>query len=305
MFEALRTPKFPRNGLAIGEASVSVARSQSSGSRPSVNQFAEVALPQGRVNAFFTESNFDSGVLEDSILECADKAGLSDRKNWGLALPQGTARIATLALESEPKSTRELSEILEWKAGTAFGVDASHLRLSADRISNDVDGQIRYVVTAVCKGILSQYEELAAGLGWNVGLVLPRAMAESAVLAGAKSGDQLLLSFSSNGFNGMVMRGTDPLIVRNVNCSESEVADELYRLALYYSDRYGAEGKSLLSGVTTTGSRFDLHSLAEVCTEALGYELEVFTGDSFGVSSDLGASETALASIGVSSVGSS
>jgi len=301
MFSNLTKPKFPHTGIAIGEKSVSVARSESDGQMVRVRNHSEVALPDGMVSGEFSVGSNDFDVIADAISECAERAGLADKKSWSLALPHGSAKMATFTLDSEPKSQVELREILEWKASTAFGLDVDMLRLASERISNDVDGKVRQLVTAVAKDVLAQYEEIFANLGWNVGLVLPRSLAESTVLAGFDRGDSLLLSFSNDGFNGIVLRATDPLVVRNVTCSPEESADELYRLMLFYSDRFG-KGDTSLVRLLATGAEFDLDSLGEVCAEALGYGLQVIDGSLVSGPKELVHSESGFAAIGVSAV---
>ena len=303
MFSNLRKPKFPSTGIAIGETSVSVARTESTGNGIRLRDHAEVSLPSGSVSADFSGEKTDFIAIADAIRECAERAGIADKKSWGLALPHASAKIATFTLDNDPKSEGELKEILEWKASTAFGFDVDSLRLASDRISNDIDGKIRHLVTAVTKNAIHHYEEAVQSIGWNVGLVLPRTIAEASVLRGFQQGDSLLLSFSKDGFNGMVLRGKDPLIVRNVTCSEEEIADELYRLMLFYSDRF-EDGQGSLSRLLATGAGFDSESLADVCAEALGYGLEVVTGRLVSGSDGLVHSESAFAAIGVSSVGS-
>jgi len=301
MFSDFLKPRFSHTGIAVGERSVSVARTESDRDSVRVRNHAEVALPVGVVSNEFSIGSSDFDVIADSMRDCAERAGLADKKSWSLALPHGSAKMATFTLDTEPKSQSELREILEWKASTAFGMDVNNLRLASERISDDVDGKVRQLVTAVSKDVLAQYEDIFSNLGWSVGLVLPRSLAESSLLAGFERGDSLLLSFSGEGFNGIVLRGDDPLVVRNVTCSAEESADELYRLMLFYSDRFGS-GDTSLARLLATGAEFDLDSLAEVCTEALGYRLEVLDGGHVSMPADLVHSDSALTAIGVSSV---
>jgi Tfp pilus assembly PilM family ATPase len=301
MVTNLITPKFPRNGLAISQTSIAVVQSSGAKGSIQVGQHAEVTIPAELLRADFTAADFESTRLQSLIRECAERAGLADKKNWNLALPHGVGKVSAFSLDSDPKSTRELHEIIEWKASAAFGVDPNLLRLATEKISNDVDGKTRYLVSAVSKEVLVGFEELLAGLGWNLGLVLPRPLAETVILDDLGSGDSLLLSFSDDGFNGMILRGTDPLIIRNVTCSEDELSDELYRLVLFYSDRFG-NGGGELSRLLATGTRFDLQSLAELCSEALGYHMDVIDGELIGMSPEAVVSEAVLAASGVSAV---
>ena len=301
MLASLKSPKFPRNGLAISETSLSVARTEGAKGAIRVAQHANISFSKGLFSPDFIAGGFDAAQLESAIRECSEKAGLVDKRNWNLALPSGCGKISAFSLDSEPKSSRELEEILEWKASSAFSLAPEFLRLASERISDDVDGKPRYLVSAVSKEALSLFEDVLSGLGWNLGLALPRPLAESAVLNDGNQRDSLLLGFSDGGFSGMVLSGPDPLMVRNVSCTEEELSDEIYRLALFYSDRFGSEGR-VLSRILATGIEFDLESLADVCSEALGYPISTLGGELIGLDRDSVTSESDLAAAGVASV---
>jgi hypothetical protein len=93
-------------------------------------------------------------------------------------------------------------------------------------------------------------------------------------------------------------------VVRNVTCSEEEIADELYRLVLFYSDRFGDDDRGILTRFLATGTPFDLESISEVCGQALGYRPETLEGALIGMELDQGSSESAVAAVGISAIAS-
>jgi hypothetical protein len=86
--------------------------------------------------------------------------------------------------------------------------------------------------------VLSQYENVFAGLGWNAGLILPRHIGEAQWLMWDDSpGDKMLVSANRSGFTSLVVRNGDPVLVRTFVCERDSITDELHRFALYYRDR--------------------------------------------------------------------
>src|SRR6185436_20147682 len=91
--------------------------------------------------------------------------------------------------------------------------------------------------------VLSQYESVFSGLGWNAGLILPRHIGEAQWLIWDDSpGDKMLVSANRSGFTSLIVRNGDPVLVRTFVCEPDSVVDELHRFALYYRDRVVGEG---------------------------------------------------------------
>src|SRR6185369_2199173 len=149
------------------------------------------------------------------------KAGLQNQKRWSISLPGNSARTGILTLDAEPASKSELEEILDWKAESNFGAPAGELRLSLNKISPDKDGKARYFATAVKLSVIDEYETLFETFGWQAGLILPRAVSEANWLIDKNAqSDSLLISSQAGGFTALLMRGDEPIVVRNVTCTE-------------------------------------------------------------------------------------
>ena len=130
-----------------------------------------------------------------------------------------------------------MNEVIAWKIERLIAAPSKDLRISRQRM-NAAGGQDRYVVTVAHNDVISQYESVFAGLGWNAGMVLPRHMGEAQWLMWDDSpGDKLLVSANRSGFTSLIVRNGDPVLVRTFVCEPESVADELHRFALYYRDR--------------------------------------------------------------------
>lgn len=218
---------------------------------------AVTQLPLGLVTPAFDTLNIqDAGELAQTIAQTAEAAGLLNKKRWSVALPDATARTLVVALESKPSSRRELNEVIAWKIERLIAAPSNELRISRQRM-NPAAGQDRYVVTVAHNEVLSQYESVFAGLGWNAGLILPRHIGEAQWLMWDHSpGDKMLVSANRSGFTSLIVRNGDPVLVRTFVCEPDSVADELHRFALYYRDRLVGEmgGGNSLTRLLVLGS---------------------------------------------------
>jgi len=288
MFSALTKPHYPNAALGIEEARVTAVALQGMGrGRYGIKQAATVDLPAGLLKPSFLEPNVaDAEEFSACLYEAAESAGLLKQKRWSVALPSNTARTAILTLDNEPASKSEADEILYWKAEQNFGAPADQLRLPRQKISPDGNGRSRYFTTAITLSVIDEYERQFEGLGWKVGLALPRAVGEANWLAGnPDKGDSLLISSNTDGFTALLLRSSEPAVVRSVTCTPGEVDDEIYRLLMFYNDRFANDkGNSLLSRLLVVGQDLVPAKVQTIASEALGRVLGVLSPEDVGLS---------------------
>ena len=241
MFSSITHPNYPKAALGLEKSSISVVMLNKAGrGQFSIRQAASAGLPPGLLTPNFLETNIpDPRGFADCLQEAIVNAGLLNQKRWSVALPSNTARTSILALENEPASKKEADEILDWKAEQSFGAPASEMRIAKQKISPDKDGRSRYFATAVTLSVLDEYETQFEALGWKAGLIMPRAVGEAQwLIDGTEKADSLLISSNDDGFTALLLRGNEPAVVRSVTCVPDEVDDEVYRLLMFYNDRF-------------------------------------------------------------------
>ena len=293
MFSALTEPNYPKAALGIEADSVTALGLQKEGrGQFGIKQAAIVELPEHLLVPSFTEQNIHgAGEMLALIEEAVLNAGMKRQKSWSVSLPSGSARTAILTLDTVPASRQELTEILDWKSETSFGVPAGEMRISRQKITPDTEGKARYFATAVKLNIIDEYETLFERFGWQAGLILPRAVSEARWLADRKNAvDSLLISAQSDGFTALLLRGDEPTVVRNVTCAESEVDDEIYRLLMFYHDRVADEKSgNLLEKILVVGKNFQPAKIKEVAAEALGRTLKILRPEDVGLNIPVGS----------------
>ena len=250
-----------------------------------VKRAATVALPESLIRPSFDEPNItDSNELVSALGSLATSAGLMRQKRWSVTLPDAASRSMIITLESKPSSGAELEEVLRWKMERGFGEALEELSISRERLPQDAEGRERYLAVATRAGIVQEFEDVLAALGWRAGLILPRHMGEAQWLTmnGAQD-DSLLISSSQTGFTALVFRGKQPLIIRSIECEAAECEDELFRLLLYYRDRRGVQDGGLLNRVLVLGDMFSKQRVYEILNETLETDVRPLDADDVGL----------------------
>jgi len=273
-------------GLEKGVASV-VQLERVKGSLCKLRRAATFNIAESLVRPSFEETNIENGPQLASVLnELATSAGLLRQKRWSLSLPEASARTLVLILESQAQSAAELQDVLRWKIERGFGVPVEELSVSKERLQKDPQGRDRYLVIAVKRAVLAEYEAVLESLGWRAGLILPRHLGEAQWLVrNGSAGDSLLLSGSTQGFTGVILRDKHPLIVRTVECTEDEFEDEFYRLLLFYRDRSAPEtgGAPELGRLMVVGDGITKQRAGEIVNEAMGRDLRPLEAEDLGL----------------------
>lgn len=299
MLERLIQPNYPKAAIGLEQESITALSLQKEGrGQFGIKQAATLALPEGLLVPDFTEDNISDDDEMLALLEqVVSDAGLSGSKNWSVSLPSNAARTAILTLEDTPTSKKELGEVLDWKAETSFGVGSTELRINRLKISPNRDGKTRYFATAVKLSVIDEFETIFESLGWKVGLILPRAISESKWLMDGDGDYSLLISSQNDGFTALLLRGDEPVVVRSVTCTPEEMDDEVFRLLIYYQDRFAGDSESnLLQRFLVVGTHLVPDKLREITAEALGETLDVLRPEQIGLNlpvSDLSFNEVA------------
>jgi len=281
-------PWYPATALGLEKSIASVVQlERTRGSACKLRRAATFNIDEALIRPSFDEQNIANGAQLAAVLkDLATGAGLLRQKRWSLSLPEATTRTLVMTMESQSQSASEAQEVLRWKIERGFGATLEELSISKDRLQKDTQGRDRYLVIAVRKAILAEYEAVLDMLGWRAGLILPRHLGEAQWLVrNGAAGDSLLLSGSSEGFTGVIFRDKHPLIVRAVTCTEDEFEDEFYRFLLFYRDRSVSEtgvGQGL-ARLMVIGEGITKQRASEIVNETTGGDLRPLQAEDLGL----------------------
>lgn len=289
LLSRLVDPWYPATaiGLEKGQASV-VHLERLKGSACKLRRAATFNLAESLIRPSFDDQNIENARDLAAVLqELATSAGLLRQKRWSLSLPEATTKTLVLTMESHSQSAAEVQDVLKWKVERGFGVPLEELSISKERLQRDPLGRDRYLVIAVKKNVIAEYEAVLHALGWRAGLILPRHLGEAQwLIRNSSAGDSLLLSGSSQGFTGVIFRDQHPLIVRSVTCPEEEFEDEFFRFLLFYRDRSapdGVEDTPALMRLMVIGEGITRERAGEIVNETTGGDLRPLEAHDLGL----------------------
>lgn len=288
LLSRLIDPWYPATALGLEKGVASVVQlERTRGSACKLRRAATFNIDESLIRPGFDEPNIANAAQLAAVLkDLATSAGLMRQKRWSLSLPEATTRTLVLTLESQSQSAGELQDVLRWKIERGFGATLEELSISKERLQKDTHGRDRYLVIAVRKAILAEYEAVLDTLGWRAGLIRPRHLGEAQWLVrNGSAGDSLLLSGSSQGFTGVIFRDKHPLIVRTVTCTEDEFEDEFYRFLLFYRDRSVPEtgaGQGL-ARLMVIGEGITKQRAGEIVNETTGGDLRPLGAEDLGL----------------------
>ncbi|HEV8169215.1 MAG TPA: hypothetical protein VGP59_07700 [Pyrinomonadaceae bacterium] len=288
LLSRLIDPWYPATALGLEDGVASVVQlERARGSACKLRRAATFNIDVSLIRPSFDEQNIANGAQLAAVLkDLATGAGLLRQKRWSLSLPEATTKTLVLTMENQSQSAGEAQEVLRWKIERGFGATLEELSISKDKLQKDTQGRDRYLVIAVRKAILAEYEALLDKLGWRAGLILPRHLGEAQWLVrNGAAGDSLLLSGSSQGFTGVIFRDKHPLIVRTVTCTEDEFEDEFYRFLLFYRDRSVPETGAAqgLARLMVIGEGITKQRAGEIVTETTGDDLRPLQAEDLGL----------------------
>jgi Tfp pilus assembly PilM family ATPase len=271
IWDYLTAPKLPPVSLSISETHLSLIALRRRGKEFEPRNLGVQRLPQGLVRGSFTEPNIgDEAALIDLLKKTAQLAGLKRVREISVAFPAGSARSVVVTLDSLPGSNAEIDQMLEWKVERSFGQKAADLKIDHTRLA-DAGTKPQWIVSAIHQGVAAQYESVFRQLGWHAGLLAPHHLGEAQwLLRQGIPDDQIVLSLNEHGFDAVIVRDEEPILIREVACAPEEREDEFYRLMIFYRDRLSNGESSAGPGrMLTIGSTAEQRRFREVLSSAI------------------------------------
>jgi Tfp pilus assembly PilM family ATPase len=271
LFNYLTAPRLPRTSLSISETHLALVTLKRSGETFEPRNLGVSRLPAEMVRASFTEPNVaDEAALIEHLSKAASRSGMESVKELSVCLPSGSARSIVTALDAAPASRTEMEQMIEWKAERGLGQKFADLRINYTRLS-DLGGRPQYLISATTERVIAQYERIFQQLGWHAGMIAPQHIGEAQwLMRQGLEDDQVVVSLHERGFDTVIVRGREPLMVREVECAPEESENEFYRLMVFYRDRLALEGADRpLSRALMIGDVYEQRRFRNVLASAI------------------------------------
>jgi Tfp pilus assembly PilM family ATPase len=267
----LAAPNLPATSVAISETHLALIALRFRKGEFGLHNLGVLRLPPGLINSSFTEANIaDEKAVIELLKRTSAQAGMERAKALSASLPAGSARSIVISLDNAPANRAELAQMIEWKIERSLGHKISELRVNYSKLSA-FNGRAQWLASVAHQDVIGQYERIFAKLGWQVGLIVPQHLGEVQwLLRSGMEEDQVLLSLNSRGFEAVIVRGDEPLMVREVVCPPGEREDEFYRLMAFYRDRLLTDGSTVpLNRMLTIGEPEERRRFGELLSSAL------------------------------------
>lgn len=295
LWNVLTAPSLPPLSLSITESHLVLLALRHRRGEFETRHAALSRLAPGLVNPAFAQPNIaDEDRMLDALTRAREQAGLKKIAKINVSLPAGSARSFVISLDSTPGSKAELAQLIEWKVERATGYKYDELQVSHRRL-HDFQGRPQWMVSTVHQNVLSQYQSLFDRLGWKAGLIVPQHVGEAAwLLRSELAEDQMMVSVHEQGFDVVIVRDREPILIREVECSPEEpeeMDNEFYRLVIFYRDRLVPAGESAsLNRVLIIGSSAEQQRFRDLVSTALEKSTASLTLPQLGLRLDPGLS---------------
>jgi hypothetical protein len=246
--QLLLEPRWPLAAIEVRSAGIGVVRLTKDGGRSKLAAAAALELPAGALVASMTQDNLaDPEVFKRTLRAALEKAGALDTSAVGLVLPDSVARIALLpSAEMKASGRAEAEELLRFRMRKSVPFDIRDARLAFR------PGEPNWLVAAIARSVLEEYEAACASVGLNVGLVELSGLALLGSIERRQgAGDRLVVNWDDDYVSFLVSGGGQVSVVRTLSgagvATPENVAREAAQTLLYYRDRLQGPGLAAAS----------------------------------------------------------
>jgi type IV pilus assembly protein PilM len=280
-------PEPPGLGIDIRCDALSLVRLSERRKAPEVDLCVTSPLAPGLFRPSMLEPNIlDEQGFRQTLENVLLRSGVAGRKRVALSLPDYVARIAVNEIPEAPRSATELTEFLKFRMKKSLPFNVDEARVAFERLPGPGSS---FLTGVMHDSVVSQYEDLLASLGLQVGLMLPASVsllkllqpvAESELAPG---GDYFFVNVEQDYFSVSLVRDRRvPILIRTLGqragddgtrYSEEDLLQEIIPTAIYYREKLAG---SHLERVFYRSLRPDLLHLREILEEQFEAPTEPF-----------------------------
>jgi type IV pilus assembly protein PilM len=281
-------PEPPGVGIDLRSDEISLVGLSARRRPPAIDVSFTTPLAPGLVQFRTLEPNIvDEAGFSKAIETALLRAGLGGRKRVALSLPDSLARVAVMELPSPPRSSAELRELLKFRMKKSLPFDVEEARIAFERLPAPVP---TFLTGVMHEAVVSQYENVFARLGLQLGRVLPSSVgllellgpvARRELVPGA---DYFLVNAEREYFSVSLVRDrVCPALIRTLGLRTEEGGDRIYSeddflqeiipTAIYYREKLAGQS---LARVYYRSLRPDLLHLREILEEQFEAPTEPF-----------------------------
>lgn len=283
----LLDPELPGLGIDLRASEIALARITERRSGVELDTCVSAPFDPELMRFSLVEPNIrDVPALSKAIQNVLLRAGVGASKRVALTLPDYVARLTLITLPNAPASSADLRELFRFRIKKSLPFELDRARLTFERLPGKSG---RFLVGVMHEAVVSQYEELFAALGFELGLILPSTLSLLSLVDPiarkdlAPGADYFFLNAEPDYFSLSLVRNREELsLVRTLGLradgspgryGEDELLKEIIPTTLFYRERL--EGRTL-ERVYYRSLRPDLSGLRELLEEEFQTASEPF-----------------------------
>ncbi|MGH9327785.1 MAG: hypothetical protein ACRD2B_14040 [Terriglobia bacterium] len=212
-----------------------------------VRRVAVESLSSGVLDPSPIQPNITKPDLLARALQAVTQTVRNGGGRLGLLLPDAVARVSVVSFGTLPAKSAELKALLNWRIKETLGFAPEDAQISW-QTSHTEAGMVEFLLVAIKRNVLRQYEASLKALHAAPVLILPVTLALLALLPGDEPGVQLLTHAYSGWVTHVVVEGNRLRLWRNRPLSgpvggagTSEIISEAARAVNSTRDRLGLE----------------------------------------------------------------
>ena len=262
----------PTVAVEVAARRVTAAAVARTSAGATVTAHATEPLPAGAVTATINGPNLaDRQAVQAALQRVLEAAGRP--RQVGLVVPDTAAKVSLVRFDAVPARAADLDAMIRWQVKKAVPFAIEQAQVSWTATGAAASGGSDFVVVAMRRDIVEEYESVCAACGAHAGLVdLATFNLVNFVLLGEPGGappdgDWLLVNLTPEYSTLAIVRGASLVFYRNrLADAEGHLADLVHQTAMYYEDRLGGGG---FSRVVVGGDKAALEPEVDALRETL------------------------------------
>lgn len=240
----LHTPP-PTVGLSIDAVRVTAVLIDAAHASPVIRAVGSSRVPDGALVPSLTAVNvIDRAAAIAAVRQALEQVGGRHRR-VSLALPDTTAKVSLLPLETVPPSARDLEQLirLQLRKAIPFPIDEAQVAWATGPTRGTA---ATVVATAMRRTVVEEYEGLCAAVGLHAGtvdLATFNVVNLALLTSGAAADDTLIVHATPSYASVAVVRDGELIFFRTRPADPSEpVPDVVHQTRMFYEDRLAGAG---------------------------------------------------------------
>ena len=243
----------PKVALSISGSAVAAVQIDWNKAMPVLGGYGHAHLEEDAVTPMANGGNVvDVGSLSETIRAVMGQLTVAPSR-IALILPDIAGKVSFVRLANVPSRKTDLEELLRWKIGESIPYPVEDAQIAYSGGVAGVDGTREFVVSAVKREVVGEYEKACIEAGLNPGYVGLATFNVINTIASAslsdlrtaneiRDADWMLVNNASDNVSVAIIRKGQLIFFRSLTASSvTRLSDVIHQACMYYNDRMSGD----------------------------------------------------------------